>query len=187
MERRAFIKAPLAATGALLAADARLDFPSGSAQSPGQPVIVKADADRDAAPFKFLDGLFYVKVSGKDTEGRCVIFDTLRPEKVGPALHFHTDCDEWFFVREGEFKFQVGEDVMRLKAGDSLLAPRGVKHAFVKTSEGVARLIVMHQPAGTMEEYFRTGAASPNITAAERQALGEKHGMKFVGGPLKPD
>ena len=45
-------------------------------------------------------------------------------------------------MREGEFKFQVGEDVVRLKAGDSLLAPRGVKHAFVKTSEGVARLIV---------------------------------------------
>ena len=28
-------------------------------------------------------------------------------------------------------------------------------HAFVKTSDGDARLIVMHQPAVRMEEYFR--------------------------------
>jgi hypothetical protein len=62
-----------------------------------------------------------------------------------------------------------------------------VKHAFVKTSEGVARLIVMHQPAATMEEFFRTGAAYPNMSSADRRALGEKHGMKFLGEPLKPD
>lgn len=157
------------------------------AESLGQTVLVKADADRDDAPFKFLDGIFYVKVSGKDTQGRCVIFDTLRPNKVGPALHLHTDCDEWFFVREGEFKFQVGEDTLRLKPGDSLLVSQGVKHAFVKTSEGVARLIVMHQPAATMEEFFRTGAAYPNMSSADRRVLGEKHGMKFLGAPLKPD
>jgi mannose-6-phosphate isomerase-like protein (cupin superfamily) len=115
------------------------------------------------------------------------IFDTLRPDKVGPALHVHTDCDEWFFVREGEFKFQVGDAILYLKAGDALLAPQGTKHAFVKTSEGTARLIVMHQPAASMEEFFRTGAAQPNLTAGERRALGEKHGMRFVGGPLSAD
>ena len=187
MKRRDIIRAPVAVAGAVLAGEMPLALQRVEAQALGQARLVKADTDRDDAPFRFLDGTFFVKVSGKDTEGRCVIFDTLRPDKVGPALHLHVDCDEWFFVREGEFKFQVGDDTLRLKPGDSLLAPRGVKHAFVKTSEGVARLIVMHQPAGTMEEFFRTGAASPNMSPAERQALGEKHGMKFVGGPLKPD
>ena len=67
-----------------------------------------------------------------------------------------TDCDEWFFVREGNFKFQLGNVVMRLTAGDSLLVPRNTPHAFVKTSEGTAHLIVMHQPAASMEEYFRS-------------------------------
>jgi mannose-6-phosphate isomerase-like protein (cupin superfamily) len=150
-------------------------------------VFVKADADRDDKPFTFVDGMFYVKVSGKDTEGRCVIFDTIRPNKIGPALHLHTDCDEWFFVREGEFKFQVGDRIMHLKAGDGLLAPKGTPHAFVKTSDGTARLIVMHQPAATMEEFFRAGAARPHMTPAERRALAEKHGMRLLGGPLSPD
>ena len=66
---------------------------------------------------------FNVKVSGKDTEGRCVIFDTIRHKKVGPAFHLHTDCDEWFFVRDGEFKFQVGDKTLRLKSGDSPWSP----------------------------------------------------------------
>jgi mannose-6-phosphate isomerase-like protein (cupin superfamily) len=187
MKHRDLIQSPLAADGALLAGETQLTPESVGAESFGQMVFVKADTDRYNVPFRFLDGIFHVKLSGKDTEGRCVIFDTLRPDKVGPALHFHTDCDEWFFVREGEFKFQVGEDTLRLKPGDSLLAPRGVKHAFVKVSEGVARLIVMFQPAATMEEFFRTGAASPNMSPAERRALSEKHGIKLVGEPLKPD
>lgn len=157
------------------------------AEAVGQMVFVKSGTDRDNAPFTFLDAVFYVKVSGRDTQGRCVIFDTLRPDKVGPALHLHTDCDEWFFVQEGEFKFQVGEDTMRLKPGDSLLAPKGVKHAFVKTSEGIARLIMMFQPAATIEAFFRTSAAYPDMSPADRRALAEKHGTKILGAPLQPD
>ncbi|TME11860.1 MAG: cupin domain-containing protein [Chloroflexi bacterium] len=31
--------------------------------------------------------------------------------------------DEWFYVLEGEFQFEVGADRFRLQPGDSLLAP----------------------------------------------------------------
>ena len=93
----------------------------------------------------------------------------------------------WFFVMDGEFKFQVGDETFRLKAGDSLFRPMGVPHAFVKTSEGVARLIVMHQPAGTMETYFRMVSKLPNLSPDERRALADKYGTRYVGPLLKPD
>ena len=150
-------------------------------------ILVKAGQDRDERPFQWLDATFQVKVSGKDTEGRCVVFDTLRPEKVGPPLHLHTDCDEWFFVREGHFKFQVGSDTMRLTEGDSLLVPQNMPHAFVKTSEGVARLVVMHQPAGTMEEYFRSVIQQADQSVEARRARAERHGMRLLGPALTPD
>lgn len=156
-------------------------------ESHREKVLVKAGADRDNKPFKFLDATFHVKVSGKDNEGRCVIFDTLRPEKIGPPLHYHIDCDEWFFVREGEFKIQAGDEILRVKAGDSIFLPRNMPHAFVKTSEGVARLIVMHQPAGGMEEYFRTASQFPDQSIAFRKTFAEQHGMRFIGPPLTPD
>ena len=88
---------------------------------------------------------------------------------------------------DGEFKFQVGEETFQLKAGDSLFGPTGVPHAFVKTSDGPARLMLMHQPAGRMEEFFYEASQLVNPTLKDRQALIEQYGMRSVGPPLKPD
>ena len=149
--------------------------------------LVTAGSDRDGEPFQLLDATFQVKVSGRDTEGRCVIFATIRHKKVGPGLHIHTDCDEWFFVRDGEFKFQAGEKIFRLKAGDSLLVPREMPHAFVRTSESDARLIVMHQPAVRMEEYFRFISKQKDQSANAVKMIAEQYGFRIVGPPLTPD
>ena len=189
MQRRSFLHLSLAAPAlAYLPSDASSQ-PAG--KTPGAPprksVLVRAGEDRTAQPFEFLDATFTVKVSGKDTEGRCVIFDTLRRGKMGPQLHLHTDVDEWFYVLSGEFKFQAGEEILRLKAGDTLMVPQGVAHAFVKNSDGAARLVVMHQPAGTMEEYFRIASQLPDQRPEARKALAEKHGMRFLGPSLQPD
>jgi mannose-6-phosphate isomerase-like protein (cupin superfamily) len=190
MQRRRFLTVPLA----LASSSVGLRPAGTAAQAVSQPVqqraptlLVRADADRDNRPFTWLDATFHVMVSGKDNAGRSVIFDTLRPEKVGPPLHLHTDCDEWFFVRSGTFKFQVGTETMHLGPGDSLLVAQDTPHAFVKTSEGVARLIVMHQPAATMEEYFRRVIETADRTVEGRRVLAERHGMRIVGEPLSPD
>jgi mannose-6-phosphate isomerase-like protein (cupin superfamily) len=201
IRRRQFLQLPLVASASaaagcvgrsvnhapLMASDDHGSFVQSAVRSARTPRMVKAGVDRDEAPIQSVEATFHVKVSGKDTEGRCVVFDTLRPNKVGPRLHLHIDCDEWFFVREGEFKFQVGTDILRLTSGDSLLVPRNMQHAFVKTSEGVARLIVMHQPAGTMEEFFRSAPGRKDMTPEARTAVAEKHGMRFTGPALTPD
>jgi mannose-6-phosphate isomerase-like protein (cupin superfamily) len=183
MKRRDFFKLPPAAaiiTSAGLSSDA-------NAAELRREVVVNAGTDRDEDPIHFLDATFDVKVSGKDTEGRCVIFDTIRPKKVGPALHLHTDCDEWFFVRDGEFKFQAGNKTLRLKSGDSLMVPRETPHAFVKTSEGDARLIVMHQPAAKMEEFFRVMSKQPDQSLQAQKRIADQYGIRFVGPPLTAD
>lgn len=189
MKRRRFLTLPIASaavTSVGTRARAAQSARPGDAPSRAS-LLVKAGQDRDERPFRWLDGTFHVKVSGKDTEGRCVVFDTLRHEKAGPPLHLHTDCDEWFFVREGTFKFQAGDDILHLGPGDSLLIPKNMPHAFVKTSEGVARLIVMHQPAATMEEYFRSVIRQADQTVEGRRALAEMHGMRLLGPGLTPD
>ena len=184
MKRRNFLKLP---TAAAIITSAGLSNDANAAELRRE-ILVNAGSDRDRDPITFLDSTFDVKVSGKDTEGRCVIFDTIRHKKVGPAFHLHTDCDEWFFVRDGEFKFKVGDKILHLKSGDSLMVPRETPHAFVKTSEGDARLIVMHQPAVKMEEYFRFTSKQPDQSPDARKRIAERsYGMRFVGPPLSAD
>jgi mannose-6-phosphate isomerase-like protein (cupin superfamily) len=181
MKRRQFVQLPLGASTLTVSSLAR------DAKSSRKEVLVESDADRDSKPFKFLDATFQVKLSGKDTEGRCVIFNTVRHEKRGPGLHFHTDCDEWFFVKDGQFKFRVGDKILRLKAGDSLLVPKETIHAFVKTSDGDATLIIMHQPAVRMEEYFRYASQQPDQSLDSRKRIAEQYGFHIVGPSLAPD
>ncbi|GAB3640335.1 cupin domain-containing protein [Spirosoma arcticum] len=187
MQRRSFLQLPIVAPLFAFALPPLTDGRSPDQKIPKKGILVRAGQDRTNQPFQLPDATFQVKVSGKDTEGRCVIFDTTRSLKAGPPLHLHTDTDEWFFVREGEFKFQAGDETMRLKAGDSLLVPQGTPHAFVKTSEGTAHLTIMHQPARTIEEYLRAFGQLTDQSIESLRTLAEKHGTRVVGPPLKPD
>lgn len=144
---------------------------------------VAFDADRTGQPFRFLNGRFDCKVSGEDTAGGLCIFDTIRSERGGPALHVHDAQDEWFCVTEGQFDVQVGDTRHHLGPGDSILGPRGVPHAFANTTE-TGRLLVIFQPAGSMEEFFRAGSATGPMSPAAFAELSRLHGMTVVGPPL---
>ena len=147
---------------------------------------VTAGNDRFDRPFLFGDGHFYCKVSAKDTGGELCIYETVRKKKGGPLLHYHHNQDEWFFVRQGEFLFQIGDNSFRLRAGDSLFAPRKLPHTFANTSEeGI--LIIIYQPAGTMEQFFLDGSQLllANPTSEEWRALCRLHGVEIVGPQLR--
>jgi quercetin dioxygenase-like cupin family protein len=47
----------------------------------------------------------------------------------GPPLHHH-DFDETFYVIKGELTFQLGDELFTRKAGELVLAPRGVPHTY---------------------------------------------------------
>jgi quercetin dioxygenase-like cupin family protein len=188
MNRRHFLKATLAAMP--------LTLKSGAAEVPPFPADrsekgfrVGANEDRHKEELKIMGGRFDLKVSAKDTGGELCIYDTFRQSKGGPALHRHHFQDEWFFVVRGEFIVQVGSETMRLHPGDSAFAPRKVPHAFAKVSENEGQLLIMFQPAGSMEDFFQQMATfGPAILKGQEallKDLWEKHGMEVVGPPLE--
>jgi quercetin dioxygenase-like cupin family protein len=100
----------------------------------------------------------------------------------GPPVHFHLHQDEWFYVMEGEVLFQVGGKRQTLRAGESLLGPRGVPHGFVGVGDKPAHMIIAFTPAGMMEAFFRE-AAVPNGPPMDAH-LFAKYDMQYVGPPL---
>lgn len=52
-----------------------------------------------------------IKISASDTGGDLAVFEqTGHTPKGGPPLHIHPYQDEWFFVLEGDYLFQIGAD-----------------------------------------------------------------------------
>lgn len=150
---------------------------------------VASNKDRYQEELLIMGGKFDCKVSSKDTDGDLLIYDTIRYSKGGPALHLHTSQDEWFYVIKGDFKVKVGEDTFNITAGDSAFAPRNIPHAFAKISEDEAQMLVLFQPAGSMEDFFlqmsKLGKEIPKNQEQVLQDLWETHGMKILGPPLE--
>lgn len=129
-----------------------------------------------------------VKVSGKDTDGDLAIFEqTGLSQGRGTPLHIHPFQDEIFYILEGEYYFQVGDEKYGLKAGDSIFLPRNVPHAWTQVSEK-SRTTVTFQPAGKLEEFFvKMSSLEKEPTPKEIAQIFADHDMKVVGPPLKLD
>jgi len=148
---------------------------------------VDAGKDRFDKNISLFEGdTFSTKVSTKDTDGDIFVFESVRLKNGGPALHYHFDQDEWWYVLKGEFLFKVGEETFNLKAGDSIFGPCMVPHAFAKTNEGEAKLLMFFQPAGKMEAYFKavSNGEMVNLSDKEKNDFKEAHGFKVIGPAL---
>jgi mannose-6-phosphate isomerase-like protein (cupin superfamily) len=148
---------------------------------------VDAGKDRFNAAITLMEGdTFYTKISNSDTDGGLFAFESTRLVNGGPPLHYHFEQDEWFYILKGEFLFKIGEQTFTAKAGDSLFGPRMIPHAFAKTNEGEAKMLILYQPAGKMEAHFKAVSQGlyKNLTEQEKEKVREEHGFKVVGPAL---
>ena len=125
-----------------------------------------------------------LKISSKDTEGELSVFEFTGLDKIGPQLHIHFNQDEIFYVVDGEYRFQVGEETKVLKAGDTIFLPRNIQHTWLQLTDK-GKLVYFLQPAGKMEEFFNyMNALKSKPTDEELDRIHKEHGMKVLGPPL---
>ena len=184
MQRRNFItRATAAATVAAttLSASAMSNRPAPAAKS----FTVKAKKDRFNEPILFRGvNPNLVKISAKDTGGLFSVFEYEGLAKIGPSLHVHLHQDEVFYVVEGEFLFQVGDERQTLTVGDTIYLPRNIPHTWLQLSD-TGKLIYLLQPAGTLEDFFKEmKALNRPPTFADEQRISQKHGVETLGPPI---
>ena len=146
------------------------------------PLVVDAGADRFGEHRGLGISEIDFKVTGAGSNGLFVLENTFHA-KGGPARHLHVAQDEWFYVLEGEFLFEIGEESFRLKPGDSVLGPRMVPHVWAHAGDGRGRLLVAFAPAGSMEAFFRE-VTKADAMPPQDPALWRAHGMELLGPPL---
>ena len=127
-----------------------------------------------------------IKISGSDTDNDLAVFEqTGLTPNGGPPLHIHPNQDEWFYVLEGSYRFQVGEENFALSPGDTIFLPRNIPHAFIQLSEK-GKMIVSYLPAGKMESFFSvTDKWTTPPTKVEIAKTFADHDMLVVGPALK--
>jgi len=125
----------------------------------------------------------FFKVSTEDSHGGLLVVELTHHAKGGPGRHFHYDQDEWFYVTEGEYVFEVGQEQIRLKPGDSVFGPRKVPHVWAFVGDQPGRILFIFTPAGQIEAFFRETGKTDALPPQD-PAFFRAYGMELVGPPL---
>ena len=148
--------------------------------SVGRPTspLVPAESGR-----RLLDGpLGAVLLAGTDATGGAASFimHPLAPRALGSPVHTHSREDEWTFVLQGQVGVEVGDEVFLATAGDLILKPREVPHAFWNPTDEPARLLEVVTPGG-FETYFEGLGeilAAPEPDFGRLGELAARHGLQ---------
>ena len=182
MERRWFLKSAAAAFPAAgLGAFSLGQVAAATVAADGvHPVGAGEDRLGETHSLGFSTILF--KVLPRETGSGLFVIEHKGLGHGGPPVHIHLHQDEWFYVMEGEVLFQLGGERRTLRAGESVLGPRGVPHAFAGVGEKPAHMVIAFTPAGKMEAFFRE-VAVPNGPKMDA-AVFARYEMQYVGPPL---
>ena len=142
----------------------------------GTPVIRAADTvtgDLGALGARFI-------LDGRPSEGRFSLVEhPIVPRGLAAPVHLHTREDEFSFVLEGRWGFQLGSTVVYGEPGDLIYKPRDVWHTFWNATDEPARLLEIISPAGfeqlfvEVAELARTAPDDPDaeVSVIERYGL----------------
>lgn len=145
-----------------------------------RPLVVHLDQAEQLHPFG-ID--LRVLLSAQQTGGSfSALFGDIKPGE-GPPLHLHRGHDEYFFVLDGTYQLQVGEQEQTVGPGTLVFVPRGTAHGFRNIGDSNGRLLEWTIP-GDNEAYFRAVDAMQNdggFDPVKFAAINDQFATEFVG------
>ena len=115
--------------------------------------LVSRSADR---PTHQLGGIQARTLIGGSHSGAafCILEAPIGPKTLAGPLHTHHHEDGCWYVIEGEFAAQIGDDEVHEGPGSLIFAPRGVAHTYWNPGTSPAMYLEMCWPAG-LERYLQ--------------------------------
>jgi quercetin 2,3-dioxygenase len=153
---------------------------------PSSPLVVPAGA----GPFFELgDHRGNVKVSAQHCGGDFALLDTVADPQGGVPLHVHSREEETFYILEGQFAIQVGDQTILAGPGDTVFGPRNIAHSWFCVSDTPGRFFLLITPGANFETFAGEMArrnfvpardmADP-VLAAEFLALTSAYGIHML-------
>lgn len=155
----------------------------------GTPVVRAADTitgDLGALGARFI-------MDGRPSGGRFSLVEhPIVPRGLAAPLHLHTREDEFSFVLEGTWGFQLASTVVYGEPGDLVYKPRDVWHTFWNATDEPARLLEIISPAGFEQMFVEANEVARTAPgdAAAGMALLSRYGLQIdveATGPIIAD
>ena len=143
----------------------------------------------------FLDTLVTVRLAASAGVDGISIIEHRMPYGSKTPMHIHRNEDEVFHLLEGTMRFRVDGTDPVIHAGQIMLAPKGVPHAFRVESLTGARCLTM-TTGGDFERMIREMAkpaasaelmpyVEPNMQMQQSLAMAcARNGIDIIGGPI---
>lgn len=122
-----------------------------------------------------------LRISSRETDGAyCVCEMTTMPGE-GVPLHVHDRDEEFYYILEGAYQMQAGEEPFMAEKGSLVMIPRDVPHRFQNVGRGPARALMIFRPGGFDELIgeIREARAGGTLPEEQRQAILAKWGVHF--------
>ena len=147
--------------------------------------ILRAGESTTGEPIRFIGKETFVKLAAGDGAAAISILEDVSPAHHGPPLHAH-DFEEFFYILEGAFLFEVDGVQFEARHGDFAHAPAAVPHTFQNMCDQPGKMLIVVRPGG-IENYFAELAAcamkDPGNVAA-LNAIAPRYGITVLGPPL---
>lgn len=104
----------------------------------------------------------------------------------GAVPHYHAGSSELFFVLDGRLQVLAGEEVVTANAGDLLVVPPTMPHAFAAPARSGADLLIVITPGVERFDYFRLleRIGRGEATTEELMAGQERYDTHILDAPL---
>src|SRR5215475_3726687 len=144
-------------------------------------VVLPNQAPRFPGPVGEEEDITEILATREQTGGSFGVWRYTKVREGGPPLHIHRTEDEFFYVLNGEFNFQLGDCIKHTPAGSFVFIPKDIVHTFQHVGSEPGVLLGSVHPGG-FEGLFQ---GLPGADAEMIKALFKKYNMDVVGPPLE--
>jgi quercetin dioxygenase-like cupin family protein len=144
--------------------------------------------------FWLLGDVYTFHITGAETDGKYAVLEITSPSGSCPPLHSHSKETEGFYVINGEFLFQYGDESNKIaaKPGTFLHLKKNIPHTYKNVGNSTGRLLFTILPAGFENFFAEVGNpidneedfSPPSVDSIDIMKIvkiaDEKYGVKII-------
>ncbi len=85
---------------------------------------------------------------------QCSLAEEILPVGKKVSKHFHKNTEEIYYVLEGAGEMTVGNETMKVNAGDVVYIPKNHAHTLENTGETAMKILLVCGPAHNFADHF---------------------------------